>query len=311
MKNVVHVCVFALCAVGCSSPIEERVVLEVIKSCPSANAADLSARDRCARALAKLPELANGSADSIAWGAQDAEATIEDALEVSNVEALHPLVFRKLFLSTFMFEEQPIRVGEAGARRFVMVRAKFRHAMDAGAYPYPFWHSQKKWSSYQQTAALIFYFQDGVFVGALRSKDQDASQPSTERLFDGAWTWQNGQEPKAAQFSALFSANNPHATKLEERWRALAIALDAEGCLPCHSPDNAPNARTLEVLNYPNQALGARHTMIRVLLENRMPPQIGISDLVRREAMIELAKSFAEAGDEALRFERETLLKAE
>lgn len=304
MKNVVNWSVVALCAVGCSSPIEERAVLEVIKSCPSANAADVAARNECARMLAKLPELLNGSAESIVWGAQDVEATIENALDVSNVEALDPLVFRKLYLSTFMFEDQPIRVGEAGSRRFVMVRAQFRHAMDAGAYPYPFWHSQKKWTSHQQSVALIFYFQDGVFVGALRSKDQDPSRPTTSRLFDGEWTWQNGQ--------ALFSEKNPHAAKVVETYRALEKQLDGENCFSCHSPDNAANTRRLEILNYPNQALGARQAMIRVLLENRMPPQIGIADLARREAMIDSSKLFAEAADAALSFERESLLlKAE
>jgi hypothetical protein len=60
----------------------------------------------------------------------------------------------------------------------------------------------------------------------------------------------------------------------------------------------------LRLLNFPNQALSVRHTVVAVLEENRMPP-VGIEDEAQRRKLLVLAREFAALGDQALDYERE------
>jgi hypothetical protein len=50
---------------------------------------------------------------------------------------------------------------------------QFRNELDPGAYPCPFWHSQKKWESYERAVELLLVIENGKIIGAYRSAEQD------------------------------------------------------------------------------------------------------------------------------------------
>ncbi len=298
-------CLGGLFTFGCSSDLEEKMVQSIIDACPLADPADNTARDACAQALANDGLIRQLSRDPLFWGAQPDETSAIDAPNAGAVIDFNPLVWRKMYLSTFMFKPQKLTVQETSGQKIITARVQFRYAMDAGEFPYPFWHSQTKWESYQLTRELIFYFRDGVFVGALRSNNHDLFRPKTERFFDGRWYWDDKKEPHVALYQYLFSASNPHIPQLEAAYRALEESMRAEICFQCHMPDNPQRMQHLELLSYPNQALSGRHDIVTMLENNLMPPITGIIIDAKRENILSLAKTFAVIGDAALEHERE------
>ena len=84
----------------------------------------------------------------------------------------------------------------------------------------------------------------------------------------------------------------------------------------CHEPDNRSRINDLLLLNYPNQALIMRKTLLLVLEENRMPPgafianePTGITDEAARTLMIDLAKDFSRQADAAFAYEQEHMTR--
>jgi hypothetical protein len=196
-------------------------------------------------------------------------------------------------------------VETAGEYQVLRMPVRFRNSLDAGEYPYPFWHSEKKWASYETALDVFLYFKDGVLVAGCRSADVDSSRPHTARVWDGAWTWSNGQEPRNALYRGLFSPVNPFVERLETAFRDLADVMREENCTACHNPANNSMMKHLELLNYPNQALSGRHDLALVLEANTMPPGVGVDDQVTRLDLIRRARDFAALGDQALAFEGE------
>ena len=82
----------------------------------------------------------------------------------------------------------------------------------------------------------------------------------------------------------------------------------------CHQPDNPTVMPELEILSYPNQALTGRHRIVSSLENNTMPRADPIRGVAHgytseqeplRQKLLGLAKTFAQTGDDALRFEGE------
>jgi len=274
-------------------------------ACPAAAPDDASARERCADALSDLAALRDVAADPILWGAQPADLPLERVPRDATLTAFSPRVWRRLYLSTFTFEG-PAQIEQAGDYRVLRLSIRFRNQLDAGDYPYPFWHSDKKWLSYEQSTSLLFFFEGRTLVASARSEQVDPSRDHDARSWDGAWTWNDGQEPHVTLFSALFSADNPFTAELDASYRALAVGLREQSCLSCHAPNNPANMKPLELLNYPNQGLSGRHGIVAMLEQNRMPPTVGIADDTMRLSLLDRAREFARLGDLALDFEGET-----
>lgn len=273
-------------------------------ACPMAGADDERALINCADALADLPLLRARMADSFDWGGQRGPEAIR--LEDSDRTDFNPRIWRRLYLATFMFPGGHTVERIGGGDVVIHLPVVFRTDLDPGAFPYPFWHSAKKWSSYQTATALRFYLRGEKLVGALRSATQDMSRLRREMKWDGRWTWQSGRgdEPRVTLFSYAFSPNNPHVAELDRNYRAMEKELRRENCLSCHSPDNTARMNPLELFSYPNQALSGRQQLIKVLDQNTMPPgEEAIADVGRRSELLELARAFAASGDAALAFE--------
>jgi hypothetical protein len=184
--------------------------------------------------------------------------------------------------------------------------------MSTGAYPYPFWHSEKKWNAYNYATTIHFILQDGQVIGALRSTDQDTTRPTVPHSWDGLWQWKKDgvQMPYVSFYDYLLSKGNPHKDKLNDAYRALELRMRQNNCQACHAPDDQGQSKQLEFFVYPNQALAGRHDIVSQLEDNVMPPEdnalklpAGIQDPDEREALLKLAREFERVGDQALTWE--------
>lgn len=311
--------VSTLSVAGCSSdPVSvsdesfaDSLAKELIAACPMSGNADTTARTACADNLTKLETLRDAMSEPFFWGGQKAGTGYD--YSQSQKTDFNPLVFRRVYLSTFMFTGE-YNVVKDGDLTIVRIGQQFRNELDIGDYPYPFWHAQGKWTSYQKATELLFFIKNGKILGALRSEEQDAARPSVDHTWDGNWQWTDpgGEiEPYVTLYSFLFSPNNPHVSKLDDAYRALEEEMRAHQCQTCHSPDNQGQMNPLELFNYPNQALTARHDLVKELVENSMPPvntlsiPVGIADTTQRDKLKTLAESFEKAADDALAYEGE------
>src|SRR5262245_40069893 len=95
-----------LSSAACSvvDSIETRVATALGQSCPPADPSDQGARDRGADALTNIDELRTSMTDPFYWGNQGAGTTVEGAIEDSHVTDFNPLVWRRMYLSTYMFD---------------------------------------------------------------------------------------------------------------------------------------------------------------------------------------------------------------
>lgn len=312
-------CLFAGCATAATTPsvmtapsnvnaeLARELGRELAASCPRSAPDDAGARRRCADRLLRLDALHGRFAPFVLWGMQPAPHDYD--LEATVTTRFDPLVLRRLYWSTFMFEGGA-RLEQAGSRTVIRVPVRFRHALDPGDYPYPFWHSEKKWRSYQQTQALLFVLQAGRVVAVLRSAEQDASRAISHHACDRCVEWKadGAGPPHVELYRFVLSANNPHVQAVDQAYRAFEQAQRRAQCMACHSPANPAHMNPLELFSYPNQALGARHTIVRVLEHNHMPPAregqpAGIRDEAYRLELLHLAREFAALGDRAFEFE--------
>lgn len=223
-----------------------------------------------------------------------------------------PLVWLKLYGSTLMFTGEH-EVKTSGPFSVLEMKAKFRSNLDPGDYPYPFWHSPKKWQAYLDLTSLCVIFRDDKIIAVYRVAESGPTKPPAEREWDGKWQWTDAagnQQPRVALFAYMFGADNPHRASVDEAYRRLEARFRSNDCTSCHSPDNAGKAKTLLLLNYPNQSLLARHTLLQTLENNEMPPEdaaqnlpAGITDDAKRAELIQLAQTFVTEADAAVAFE--------
>lgn len=270
----------------------------LVRACPIGDdPADARARDACADKLGALSVLAAAQVEPFIWGGQQAGYALERGTTRFNAR-----VWRRLYASTFMYGRD-FTVERVGAQTILHMPVTFRGAMPAGEYPYPFWHSTKKWDAYSYATTMHLVIEGGRVLGVLRGAAQDPARPKTSHTWDGAWG-----TPRAALFAYALSAGNPHALALDLAYRALEARMREHGCDRCHAPDNKGKADQLELLVYPAQALAGRHDIVAQVADESMPParggaDAGIADLAARETLLGLARAFADAGDAALAWE--------
>ena len=287
-----------------------RIAEGLIAACPASAANDPAARSACADKLVGLTVLREAMAEPFLWGGQKPGTA---RLDESHTTRFNPLAWRKMYLSLSMFGGTPT-IETLDATTVVHIPMTFRNELDAGAYPYPFWHSKTKWESYQYSTELLLFIEQGKVVGALRSQVQDKTRPTVPHDFNGMWKWTEGdlEMPQVTLYANLFSAENPVVPRLDAAYRALEAAMRPHQCMSCHSPDNLSNQSPLELLTYPNQALQSRRSLVEVFELDAMPPSTdamvgGISDPAERAKLLELAKAFERAADAALAYEGERI----
>jgi hypothetical protein len=317
MKRSYTIALVALTAACTARPADHELATSIAKgllaACPAGSSpADEAARNDCAGKLTELAVLRDAMREPFIWGGQQPGAGYR--LDTST-NKFNARVWRRMYLSTYMFGTDYTIEQPPGSDTTVLhIPVTFRGAMPAGAYPYPFWHSAKKWDAYNYSTTVHFIIQNGVVTGALRSADQDTTRPKVAHGWDGLWQWeQNGvQMPYVSIYDYLLSKGNPYADKLDDSYRALEARMRQNNCQACHAPDNQGNSAQLEFFVYPNQALTGRHDIVTQLISNAMPPEDntlhlppGINDPDERTGLLQLARDFEIAGDQALAWEGE------
>jgi hypothetical protein len=308
-------------ALGCSGAEElnqEEIALRIGRgiaaACPMSEAGDEQSRANCAAKLTDFKLLRDTMQEPFLWGGQKAGKGYR--LSDSDTTRFNALVWRRMYLSLFMFTGE-VRTETVGDFTVIHLPYRFRNQLDPGSYPYPFWHTAKKWENWQLSPELVLVMEKGKITGALRSADRtdEAERRTTyvERSWSGEWNWtKDGKEmPYVSLYTYLFSPTNPHVAKLDTAFRALESEMRSNACLVCHSPDNFAKTGQLEFFNYPNQALYARHSIVMHLEKNTMPPKNdfglpkGMADETERLELLNLAKAFEQIGDDALAYEGE------
>jgi hypothetical protein len=294
---------------GRDAALAMSIAKGLVAACPDDdNPGDEAARNKCAANLTNFTGLRNAMREPFIWGGQPASGGYPLDTKTNKFNAR---VWRRMYLSTFMFGSD-YSIEQIGDTTVLHMPVTFRGAMSIGAYPYPFWHSSKKWDAYTYATTIHFIIQDGVIPGALRSAEQDTTRPKVEHSWDGLWRWQQAgvQMPYVSLYDYLLSKDNPHAGQLNESYRALEARMRQHNCQACHAPDNQGESTQLEFFVYPNQALAGRHDIVSQLETNAMPPEdntlhlpAGIADSSERDLLLKLARDFEVAGDEALAWE--------
>jgi len=295
--------------------LAQQVAQALVEACPVSAANDETARALCAAKLSDNKFLAGVMQEPFLWGGQKAGTSYR--LQESPMNRFNVFVWRRMYLSLMMFPGQMSVEQTADGLTVVHLPYQFRNALEIGSYPYPFWHSKKKWDSYELSKEMVLVFQGGKWLGALRSTEQDATKSQVAHTWSGQWHWEMGGEemPYVSLYKYLLSPQNPNAGRLNTAYRALSEGLRNQSCFMCHQPDNYGQAAQLELFNYPNQALYARNDIITNLENNTMPPAAntlglpgGIAKDADRQELLTLARTFKAAGDDALAFEGELKL---
>jgi len=300
----------AACAKPLLSEVQRRIAREFSEASPMADPGDARARDAAAARLVQCRNFLGAVGERLLWGGCEPIKGYDP--KTYSLTEFDPLVWLKLYGSTLMFTGD-YEVKPNGPFSVLELKAKFRSKLDPGDYPYPFWHSQKKWQAYMDLASLCVVFREDKVVAVYRVAVLDPAKPVAERKWDGQWQWTDatgGQQPRVALFTYLFGTDNPHRADVDEAYRQLEKQFRAHDCTSCHAPDNGGKAKALLLLNYPNQSLIARHSLLQALKANAMPPEdtqnhkaAGIADEAKRAELFRLAQVFVQEADAAVAFE--------
>ncbi|MEH2467125.1 hypothetical protein [Nostoc sp.] len=180
-------------AVETSPDIElaKKVGKEIIAACPIVtDVKNLAAYNSCAQKLSQLKTLRDTMNAPFLWGAQSKVGNYN--IKDSQTTQFDPFVWRRIYLATFMFKGEP-QIEQVNNLTVIHLSTQFRNQFDIGAYPYPFWHSSKKWNSYQQSTELLLFIEQGKLKGALRSAVVDTQRPKVNHAWDGKWVWTDAQ----------------------------------------------------------------------------------------------------------------------
>jgi hypothetical protein len=303
--------VFCLASLSCGADEASlsqaaRIGRNIALACPFARPDDLAAQTACAERLTSDAELRDVMAEPFRWGQQSRLWEYDPAQ--FHTTRFNPRVFRRMYLSLFMFTGA-VTVEQVGDLTVAHLPYVFRNGLDPGVYPYPFWHNPNKWRDYQLATELHLVFRGNRMIGALRSAVRLLSRPRTSLAWDGQWNWSEGAEPHVTLYRNLFSATNPHVARLDASYRALEEAMRSQNCVSCHRPDNTSDINPLVLFSYPNQALEGRHAIREQIERNLMPigadGRRGIADPAERARLLELARAFESAAEDALSAESE------
>lgn len=281
-------CCFALTLAADAQTVDEarprieatirQLALELTAVCPLADPGNQKAFDDCRQALFQDSALRRNVNSILLWGRPKPGGTLKD----TNLTQFAPEVWVGLYAPLFMFDGTwRLSYDEGEGLYQVRLGALFRNALDPGQYPYPFWHSAKKWDDYQDANTLVLWIapQSGkIVVGQFTHDGQQhaklISKPVRPPSFEGQWMWTDtfgDSQPAPTLFQGLFSNDNPHLRKLEPAYRDLANAMRKGHCNDCHVPDNPTRMRRLVLLQTPAHAASEIKRLMKSVRDNEMP----------------------------------------
>jgi len=257
----------------------KTIAAELAARCPLADAGDVAAFDRCRAALygnsalrARLPAV-------LLWGRQNPNPKV--TLRQTHLTQFAPDTWTHLYAPLFMFNGRHQVEWAAEERKFVVrLEAAFRNRLPPGQFPYPFWHDEAKWSTYENANGVLLWvdpatarIQAAQFTPRADNPLLQAVQP-VRHEFKGEWMWTDSAgrtQPAVTLFDGLYRPENPYLRALDRQYRDLALQLRESQCASCHVPNNPDKMSRLVLLSTPAHAAGEIDRLIKSVKEDRMP----------------------------------------
>lgn len=166
---------------------------ELAARCPQADAADIAAFDSCRAALYGNSTLRAHLPAVLLWGRQNPNPKV--TLRQTHLTQFAPDTWTHLYAPLFMFNGRHKVEWVAEERKFVIrLEAAFRNRLPPGQFPYPCWHEEAKWSTYENANGFLFW------VDPASTRIQVAQ--FTRGAATGARCWSAPRRPWAASPSA-------------------------------------------------------------------------------------------------------------
>jgi hypothetical protein len=294
----------------------EELATELKAICPLADPGDQVAFDDCRGALFHDSLLRRRLSTILLWGRPNPKPG--EALKDTTLTQLAPEVWTGLYAPLFMLDGTWTVEYHEGERLYrTRLGARFRNALAPGQYPYPFWHSARKWDDYQNADTLVFWINPGsgsIVVGQFTNEGRENARmnlPVTRPPFDGRWMWTDPDgtmQPQPALFQGLFAADNPYLAQLEPCYRDLANAMRKGHCNDCHVPDNPKRMNRLVLLQTPANAASEIKRLMNAVRKNDMPVDETLLpleiDAETKTALLQYGAAFEAVVDAAREWER-------
>jgi hypothetical protein len=282
-----------------------EIAAELQQRCPIAERANLEAFDACRRAMHGPSKVRAALSDFTLWGRQnkDPAKTLRD----TNLTQFAPNVLTGMYLPLFMFSgKSAVTFDETEKLYRVELGARFRNRLPPGQFPYPFWHEDDKWNTYQSANAIILWIDPAATkIRTAQFSMRGTIDPPTvaEKItmaqFDGRWMWTDADgtvQPKVTLFDGIFRRENPYIGKVDQSYRELAISLREGQCMACHVPNNPYKMKKLVLLQTPAHAAAEIKRVMSTVKRGSMPldETTGIEEPMKGETKANLLKRATE-----------------
>lgn len=253
---------------------------ELAQHCPLAPANDTAAFNACRKALFGESVLRSHLPNVVLWGRQNKNPAA--TLRQTNLTQFAPDVWTNLYAPLFMFNGRHTVEWVPEEKRFlVRLEAAFRNRLAPGQFPYPFWHEEEKWGTYENANGFLLWIDPAStritaaqFTRRATNALLQPVQPVQHARFDGKWVWTDDSgrtQPAVTLFDGLYRADNPFLRALDSQYRDLALQLREGQCSSCHVPNNPDKMSRLVLLSTPAHAAGEIDRLIKSVKEDRMP----------------------------------------
>jgi hypothetical protein len=264
-------------------PVEQaarEIAAELAKQCPLAKPNDTEAYNACRRGLFTSTTLRSHLPAILLWGRESKAAGA--TLRTTNLTQFSPDVWTNMYVPLFMFNGRHTVEWVAEERLYrVRLEAAFRNRLAPGQFPYPFWHEESKWSTYENANAVTLWIApDTAKVRAAQFTDVAATarlqtiEPVKHAKHDGKWVWTDDKgrtQPTVTLFDGVLRADNPYIQAMDRQYRDLALQMRESQCSQCHVPNNPEKMSRLVLLSTPAHAAGEIDRLIKSVREDRMP----------------------------------------
>jgi hypothetical protein len=299
------------------SLIANALAREFSEHCPLAPASDRAAFDRCKAGLYRVNSaMRKNLPEFVLWGRiRDPQLSLKE----TTLTQFGKDVFTAAYLPLFMFNRKyDIQFDTREQLYRIEFVTAFRNRLRPGEFPYPFWHDENKWQTYQGANRLTVWVGNESAAGTEKIRTVQFSTlgenhpgmplpiptPAFDKETHGKWLWTDSDgrtQPQVTLFDGLYRANNPNLKRLDETYRAVALELRNGECLGCHVPDHPDKTKRLVLLQTPAHAASEISRLIDAVRKDKMPlDEIGLEKPMPQEkksALLEKAIAF----DAALR----------
>src|SRR3954464_3744894 len=131
---------------------------ELARLCPSARPGDQAAFDRCRQGMFGDSMLRRSLTARVLWGRVHKDPGT--LLKETKLTQFAPDVLAGMYLPLFMFNGRHTVEYDAREGLFlVRLETAFRNRLAPGQFPYPFWHDDAKWRTYQGANSILLWIE--------------------------------------------------------------------------------------------------------------------------------------------------------